>query len=372
MREHWTSLRPAEQIAQLQRHRLLPSVLPMCAADANLLQALTGAVAASWRQNSAADDSLLRRALAALAQAGCRALVLKGAALARWLYPSPEQRQSSDLDVLVEPGRWLQAHTALSAIGLTSDGYSQHDRASGQVSYHDPISGRTLDIHHVLSVVPELACRFIFDDLYAASIQLPGLDEARALSPLHAIQHAVIHYCAHQPSADRPAVWLYDLALLMRQLQADDWKALDTQVRARQIAALHAYVIDEVQQWFDLAVPPVIRESWEQQAHVECTSVWRQPAGSEIKRFLHSLACINTLAGKWYFLRARLFPTVGWMRGKYQLQGTRALLAAYARRWARGLTLASRSRMTAAIESETRLEQSPRTDRRQCPAVRAR
>jgi len=185
IRKEWGALGVTDLIAQLQRHRLLPIALAH-ARQANggldgLRAGLWDALMAAGRSDAAKDRRLLERVLPALAARGCRALLLKGAALGRWLYVAPELRPGSDVDLLIDARMRLDAHAALVAAGLQSDGYSQHDLASNQAPYVDPETGRQIDLHWALNVVPELACRFDFAQLDQDAIDLSEPAGARAL-----------------------------------------------------------------------------------------------------------------------------------------------------------------------------------------------
>ncbi len=59
----------------------------------------------------------LERVLPALAEAGCRPIVLKGAPLALGVYPRPEDRWFIDLDVLLTRAELPVAYTALERLG---------------------------------------------------------------------------------------------------------------------------------------------------------------------------------------------------------------------------------------------------------------
>lgn len=341
IRDQWRTLTVSQQIAQLQRHRLLPIALAQLRAQAGGLQ---GLLAGFWdslmtagRRSAESDTQLLGRVLPALSARGCRALLLKGAALGRWLYPAPELRPSSDIDVLID-ARWrLEAHAALTAAGLLSDGYSHHDQASKQATYLDPESGRQIDLHWALNVVPELACRFDFSALEADSIELSHPAGARALGRVDALMHAVIHYHAHQPANDRPVIWLHDMALLARGLDAEGWVELDRKVRRARLAGLHAAALDQAANWFPLELQAEHLQQWRALGVSECTARLLSADAKPLVRLLHSLSCVPTMRGRIDYLRARLFPALEWMRGRYATTSGSQLAKAYLLRWTEGL-----------------------------------
>jgi hypothetical protein len=339
-RKSWQALALSERIARMQQHRLLPIAL----AHAREIAALDALNAGLWeslmtagRHTADQDCRLLERVLPVLNGIGCRTLLLKGAALGRWLYATPELRPGSDIDLLIDSRYRLAAHDALTAAGMRSDGYSQHDHASNQAAYVDPDSGRQIDLHWALSVVPELACRFDFSELCAGSIELAEPRGARALGRVDALMHCVIHFHAHQPGNERPLIWLHDLALLVRGLDAGGWDQLDRKVRCAELAGLHAAAVQEAARWFPLPLPEQRVQQWQQLGQGECTSALLHPDRSPVQRLWHSLTCMTTLRGRLAYLRARLLPTSEWMRGRYAATNGLQLTRAYLRRWADGL-----------------------------------
>lgn len=341
MRDRWSALPVLDQIGQLQRHRLLPLALAHARHAGRelgpLVEGMWNALMATGQRNAQLNSASLGRILPALAARGCRALLLKGVALGSWLYPAPELRLSSDIDLLIDANRRLDAHAALTEVGLQSDGYSHHDHASNQATYHDPESNRQIDLHWALSVVPELACRFDFAALDADAIDLPQLAGARALGRVDALMHSVVHYYAHQPVVDRPVIWLHDMALLARGLDAQGWAELDRKARKAQLAGLHAAALREAAQWFPLDLPAELLRQWTALGGDECTSHLLNADVRPLRRLLHSLACVTSMRARIAYLRARLFPAAAWMRGRYAATSGLKLAHAYLNRWSTGL-----------------------------------
>ena len=341
LRVEWQTQALPQQLERLRRHRLLPLALHHArAAGADLgavLQGMWDSLMVNGRRQLAADAAMLARVFAALARRNCPVLLLKGAALGRWLYPAPELRLSSDVDILVPSRSRLDAHAAMIDAGLAGDGFSQHDLASNQASYTDPVTAGHIDLHWALSVVPELACRFDFAQLHARSQLVSSVNDARALSRVDSIMHAVIHYRAHMPPADRPAIWLYDLALLVRGLTANGWHQLDQSVRGQGLAGLHAATLAEAARWFPMELPADLMRAWEKLGADECTRGWLGDEPGAGQRLLRSLRCLPGLRPRLAYLRARLWPTAAWMRGRYGARTRRQLALAHLRRWSSGL-----------------------------------
>ena len=341
LQTQWAALSSSEQIRLLQQHRLLPLALDHLRQAGQSLTPLFAGMLESLESvgqcHARLDNDLLLRVLPALTACRCRPLLLKGVSLGRWLYAAPALRPSTDIDLLVDPQQRLQAHDALIEAGLESDGYSQHDQASQQATYHDPHTGRHIDLHWAINVLPEIACRFDFARLHARSIDVPTVPGARALCRIDALMHAVAHFFAHQPANERPGVWLYDIALLARGLDSAGWAQLDAAVREAGLAGLHVAALRQTSQWFAIELPEAMLETWQALGQGECASHLLHAQDRPIRRLLHSLGCVPSMRGRIAYLRARLFPAVAWMRGRYRTQGNVQLLKAYLRRWTSGL-----------------------------------
>lgn len=336
--QRWSSLSFSGLLEALRHERLLPLALAEADARADaLLQPLHEQLEQDARLRIAQEDSLLVRTLDAFSAKGCRALLLKGVALGRWLYPRAGLRPATDVDLLIEPGQRFEAHASLIGAGLLGDAFSQYDEAACQASYCENAGSRQLDLHWAISVVPELACRFRFEELWKRSIELGRPAGARALCRVDALMHAVVHYRAHLPANERPAMWLHDVALLVRGLSEAEWGDLDRRVREARLAGLHAATLSEAAAWFPLDLPAARIRTWAGIGPQEPTRHWLQPHPSSAWRFLRSLLGLPGLRLRLHFLRVRLFPSRRWMAGRYGARGPAALMLAYFRRWFSGL-----------------------------------
>jgi hypothetical protein len=138
-------------------------------------QRLTGLAVAAWESGSLeltpaqADDLIDRhrgamtvaieierlalRVTASLADAGVRAAVLKGTAIAHACYPDPTLRPFGDLDLLVSSADWTTADRVLRDRGLTRElpELRPHftERFGKGITYTDP-SGHQVDLHRTL------------------------------------------------------------------------------------------------------------------------------------------------------------------------------------------------------------------------------
>ena len=99
----------------------------------------------------AASDALAAHVTAALEDAGVPSILLKGPALARWLYRDPGERRYIDVDLLVPHAKLARAEELLAAQGFSRSG---RETIPGDWPRHahnwlHP-SGSILDLHYTL------------------------------------------------------------------------------------------------------------------------------------------------------------------------------------------------------------------------------
>ncbi len=173
-------------------------------------------------------DCDLPGVLAALADRGITAVVIKGAHLAHRVYPSPALRPRADTDLLVLPEQ-----TAALADVLASSGFTRSVRISGsvilgQVEFERRLRG---GVTHYLDVHWRAAAPLMFEQafdtraLVASAEPIPALGpHARGPAARHALALACVHLAAHHWHQVL-LVWLQDLRLLADALTDDDRQA---------------------------------------------------------------------------------------------------------------------------------------------------
>lgn len=167
-------------------------------------------------------------------------MLLKGPAIARWLYSADELRSYGDVDLLVAPGEHRQAEACLRGLGFVR---FRREYEQGRRIEHDSMWVRTpgpavVDLHITLprlrGVSPEAAWRRLRPLTEEAELPPPGgrvriLDEtARTLLvALHAAHHVGYEGIEAKP--------LEDLRRALERVEATRWE------RATELArALHA------------------------------------------------------------------------------------------------------------------------------------
>lgn len=174
-------------------------------------------------------ESVLGALLATAASQGIEVLVLKGAALANDLYPRPELRPYSDLDILCRPADFPRLAAALLDAGYR---HEEPDDAAGleppldtsrRRSFLDQSGDVLIELHlDVLGLgIPP---RHRGDFWREARAIEAGPLRLRTLSPTHQLLHLAVHVHAHCYSR---LIWLIDLDLLIRRHgEAIEWDRL--------------------------------------------------------------------------------------------------------------------------------------------------
>lgn len=199
-----------------------------------------------------------RRVLSVIYERRIPALLLKGGALAHWLYPAPYLRECSDLDLLfANRGQALKAAEALASLGYAmpyQPSRFQHELTCLATDRHAP----ALDLHWALSDWPVLDRLPSFDALDAAGIALPGLGTgARGLCAPHALLHACVHRASNLAAGlgDR-LKWLYDLHLLAQVLERDDdWRRFLAACEKARVCGIAAEGLEATAALFGTPVP---------------------------------------------------------------------------------------------------------------------
>ena len=186
----------------------------------------------------AVTESLLIDVVGQLAQDGIRVMLLKGAALAKTVYPSFAQRPMGDLDLLVAPQDAERAWTRIRDAGWTLEWeegevfYKTHQHLPPLLAPKN--LGIVLEIHR--AILPPQA-PFTLDEgavwEEAQSVKL-GITEAWAPSDRYQLLHLCIHYAWSHTLGRGVARAVRDVATLL-EVRSIDWDAfvdLATKTRA--------------------------------------------------------------------------------------------------------------------------------------------
>ena len=183
-----------------------------------------------FRDRILADHA--RQVLAELAAAGVSAVVLKGLALARTCYPSPDCRAMADVDLLVPAAAVDPALEVLGADAATrAASFGRYDRATRHSGEVPAPGGVAIDLHwavHRLLQPPGPPP----PPLPTAHLDLGAVEPALTLAPTAHLLHVLVGGLW-----DRRPRWCLDAALLLRSGSVDLGSLVD-HAGARQVAAV--------------------------------------------------------------------------------------------------------------------------------------
>jgi hypothetical protein len=312
-------------------------------ADAPHAPALRDGLTARARRD--AGVALLRqveakRVLAALADAGVLTILVKGLPLAFAYYPSPAQRPSLDVDLVVKKEDFETATAVLKGLGYERAEDQGADSETAQAAFvrFDAQGFRhVLDLHWRFSGGSLLAGLPSFEEVAARSIPVPALGpHARTLGAVDALLLACAHRLHHVES-DR-LIWLYDIALLAATLDEGGWRELVESARARRLASVCLRGLEAAREALGTAVPPgVVRDLSGQSLELsnlllaDERQVWHRVA-----RDLHGM---RGWRDRFRLLWRYAFPGREYMKERYGIANGLLLPAAYAYRAVRGLSV---------------------------------
>ena len=196
------------------------------------------------------------RLMRGFAEAGVRALALKGVVLSAQLHDGAFPRGARDIDLLVDPGRFAQADASLVAAGYRSLHPAQtpgqtaaYRRAIKDVPYVHSVTGTKIELHDRLTNNPNLLSidfAALWNDRAAVRLghtDVPTL--ARHRLPLYLTLHGAAH-------AWESLYWLVDLAAALREPGAVDAALAEADAAGLGAAMRHALIL--AHDWLGLAV----------------------------------------------------------------------------------------------------------------------
>jgi len=281
----------------------------------------------------------LQRVIAALHARGVRALLMKGASLAFDVYPDPAWRVRSDVDL------FIRAADRAAARGCLADlGYIGQPEVSGRLiayQFHcERIdAGRVrhlFDVHWKIANPQRFADAVGFDELAAAAVPLPQLaPHARGLARPHALWLACVHRAAHHYD-EQTIVWIYDVHLLMRVLDAaglGQFVALAERTGVRRIC-LRALML--ARERFGSPIASSALAALEAAHADEPSTVFLEPRIRKVDLLLDDMRALRGWSDRLTLLKEHLLPDAPYMRRTYARGSSAPIGWLYLRRIATG------------------------------------
>lgn len=291
--------------------------------------------------------ALLTEVFTRLASAGIRPVVFKGTALAYTLYSESALRSRGDTDFIIPPDTRTQAAEVLEELGFKRESGMSGERVAYQASFTrtEPAGdAHTLDVHWRINNSELLSRLFSHPELLVTAQSIATLGaEARAASPVHALLIACMHRATHKHnpyyvdgvahfSGDR-LIWLYDIHLLANAFTPGAWEAFLLLASQKGLSSICLEGLQRANQCFHTHTPTAVLAALVQpDSNNKMTQYFA--AGATRQQWMDFCA-IPGIVGKTEFLVETIFPSAGYMRGKYPQGGWLPWL--YFRRAARGV-----------------------------------
>ena len=263
---------------------------------------------------SLALEDELRRIASVLDVTGLAVLLLKGPALARWLYPAPHLRAVSDIDLLFAS----RTESDRAARALEPLGY-RLAYSPGRFTYEMtclPVEGigrrHEIDLHCRLVQPLVFAEALGFDELWEASMSLEGLGGMRRLGTEHALLHACLHR-AMDMVLRRPdsLKWRYDIHLLLARMDAQAWLVFGRLAERRHLAGLSLQSLNDAIETFGGVLPADVAVALANAERGEPVD-WRRLGNWRYMQW-RNLQALPSVGQRIRWIWERLFPARGYM-----------------------------------------------------------
>ncbi len=286
------------------------------------------------------------RILAALSAAGIEALLLKGAALAGWIYPDPGQRRMGDIDLLLRRSQIDSAQTSLEALGYSPA--LAEPRPGSQLRFESQRMmlrrrppATLLELHWQLFDEPYYQDRVSIDWFWArARPASMAFAQAQRLDTTAMLLHLCGHLALHHPWAEHPRLrWQHDIAAIVA-LEGDSIETGELLDRARQwqlVGALRQTILPLAEAPWCLELPAGLAAplaALRPGAAERRVLAARQQPLTAARRLWCDLRGMRGWRRRLAFLGAQILPGADYMRWRY---GDGPLPALYLSRWKRGL-----------------------------------
>jgi len=265
---------------------------------------------------------VLREVLAALP---VRPLVTKGTALAYSIYPSPDLRPRTDVDLLIDE-RDLETVRA----GFASIGFRETVSVIRQHMFYRVDANRIMqsyDVHLDITNNATTAGVLQYAELRDRATHIPTLG-ALAPSLEDALLYACVHRVVHHHDVDR-LIWLYDVHLLYDAVDRDVFWG---RAAERRVVTICRHSIALAREWFG-------GETGDMPAPVdnEPSAVFLDHDRTRAALLAGDLAALSSWRERLQVLRTLAFPPVEYMEQAFEVRSRALLPVLYVWRGVRGV-----------------------------------
>lgn len=267
-------------------------------------------------------------------------IILKGAALARWLYPQPALRPFGDLDLLSRQQNAAQIDEILAARGYSKGGELAAGFAEAyysEMAYTRQTPPRIhLDLHWELFVPLYYRRRLDPEWFWQHTMRVgAGAAPMRILDPTAQLVHLSVHATLNHQHDPR-LIWLYDLALLLAHADKIDWQAVLVFVNAAGLGQSVADILEQTARAWGVAAPaePLAALEHAPSSAGDRTALALTVAPQNQARVLADALSSPGVGNKARYALRHLFPAPAYMRERYHIRRNVLLPAYYVVRFA--------------------------------------
>lgn len=291
---------------------------------------------------------LLIELIAALDEAGVRALLMKGTAVAYDLYSEPAARSRGDTDLLVAARDAAAAKAVLAKLGYVGGvlgGVRAEFALQQPWTWTSPDGSRhSIDLHWQVMNAPSLKDLLPFAECYADARPLPRLSpEARTMDRVRLLIHTCLHRAMHcntpyfvdgVPYFDSGRlIWSYDMHLLAEMFDEEQWRLLGALARDMGVSRPCLDGLRAARASLGTDVPADAMERLEAASGKDRKSSYFVRSRA-LARVMQDVWAFPGLSVKLRYARARILPDPRFIRAKYPRMARLPLTILYARRLA--------------------------------------
>lgn len=350
----WQGLDWQSLTVQAEQHGLAPLLYSALKHyPANLPAPIAERLKLAYVRSTLAADYVradLKEIHALLTACNISVVLLKGAALAFWLYPDPGLRPLGDIDLLIAPEHMAQAQAELQRIGYeltaeVSPGFQEQFWSECTLVRRGSRPSQ-VDLHSHLITTPYyrqwIPIEWFWEQ--TSELSLNGV-RVRTLTPLAQILYLASHAILAHPY--ERLIWFFDIALVLKQYSTQvDWTELTTRAMDWHIAPALAKGMRRVQSCWHASIPlHVLKSLAEYRLPPGEALIFASVTGAErpADAFLSGFTLPDRSQMVRYWLR-QLFPSPAYMRAQYKID--RPWLVPFFYPWRVGASLYKVARST--------------------------
>jgi hypothetical protein len=249
-----------------------------------------------------------------LTHANLRALVIKGAALTRQIYPALGLRCKSDLDLWVPLVSLPAMRSLLFELGYRDIPANFGNLTQPEQSFVKQDAERSvrIDLHWEVSSRPLLARAFPFAAIWAQAQEFGFGSHCLAPNGIDALLIAVIHRVGHHRDGER-WIWLKDIDLLWRRMSDADQAACIARATERGVRALVHEALQSTAAIFNTPISETSTAALSARTPAELSARLLEPKTSLLAFDFQSLALRDFLR----LLGEHLFPPAAYMQHRF-------------------------------------------------------